>query len=526
MKKINLLLFGLFLAFCTISCDDDDNNKKNFTGEEEPGTEDTSKSINTVSQFAYDGMSLYYKWADEMKDKEPTSSDTDPKKYFYSLLSDSDTEHGWSWITDDVQGLLEGFSGVEEGFGYNLIFRRGGDDKIYAFVKYVFPNTPAAEAGIQRLDIIGEVNGKPITVTDKGYISKESIDALYGNTATTFSLYKLKDNKIVPNKNVTVTPKKINTNPVLLDTVYTIGSKKIGYLFYTGFIYDYNESLYKAFSKFKKEAVTDFVLDLRYNHGGAISSAVYLTSMIAPKSSVSGNEILTTLDYNKDINKLFDEKKWARSDKLGTYNSKKFSNPLNANLNLNKVYIIATNDSFSASELTTFCLRSYMDVVHIGNKTGGKYTASWTIHPYDGELGITVYDGTKLPTTAKDSLKNWAMQPIVAKYTNKEGKTFEDTDGLLPDYKLIEGNGRLSGWTALGDTKDVFLGKALYLITGDAKYNPKTEATTKGGANISIETINHKISNVDELKKKAVILDNIKLTTKQKQAIIKLRKKL
>ena len=28
-----------------------------------------------------------------------------------------------------------------------------------------------------------------------------------------------------------------------------------------------------------------------------------------------------------------------------------------------------------------------MNVVHIGGNTGGKYTASWTIHPYDDEIG-------------------------------------------------------------------------------------------------------------------------------------------
>ena len=43
-------------------------------------------------------------------------------------------------------------------------------------------------------------------------------------------------------------------------------------------------------------------------------------------------------------------------------------NPLTANLNLNKVYVIATSGSVFASELTTFCLRPYMNVIHIGEK--------------------------------------------------------------------------------------------------------------------------------------------------------------
>ncbi len=518
MKKIILVVLGAFLALNIIGCDG--NNGKNPFIEEPP----VSNGVDVVSQFVYDGMSLYYKWADEVENKKPTKEDSDPKKYFYSLLNASDTDHGWSWITDDVEELLNSFSGIEKGFGYNLKFITT-DNKIYAVVKYVFDNTPASNAGIERLDFIGEVNGKPITINAEGYISSESLKALFGNNPTTFSLYKLEEGKIVAKKEVTVTPEEnIKTNPVLLDSVYRIGSKKIGYLFYTDFISEYNQALYEAFAKFKNEQVTDLVLDLRYNRGGAVTAATYLSSMIAPEASVSNKEVLTTLDYNDYLNGVYDKNNWSRSDNLGEYDAKSFSNPMNANLNLNKVYIIATNDSFSASELTTFCLRSYMDVVHIGNKTGGKYTASWTVHPYNEKVGVTVYDESKLSATSKTALKDWAMQPIVAKYTNKEGQTFEKTDGLIPDYELQEGNGYLSEWTAFGDTKDVFLGKALYLITGDMRYNPSAAIRTRAVESFSAKPIRHKVSTPDEMKKESVILDNVKFTPEQFREIMKLKK--
>ena len=48
-----------------------------------------------------------------------------------------------------------------------------------------------------------------------------------------------------------------------------------------------------------------------------------------------------------------------------------------------------------------------MNVVHIGSNTGGKYTASWTIHAYDKELGATVYDTNDLKTDEKTKLKKW-----------------------------------------------------------------------------------------------------------------------
>ena len=55
----------------------------------------------------------------------------------------------------------------------------------------------------------------------------------------------------------------------------------------------------------------------------------------------------------------------------------------NSSLNLNRVYIIATQSSASASELVINCLDPYIDVIHIGTNTYGKYQASVTL--YDAE---------------------------------------------------------------------------------------------------------------------------------------------
>ncbi len=370
MNKCKYILYALFLVGSLSACEEKDTLHK-----PEPVIE--RQNINPVSEFAYDGLSIYYKWADELKGKEPIVSDNDPKKYFKSLLSEPDTKHGWSWITDDVEGLLKGFEGKSLSFGFGLNFiKRDEQAKTYfAVIKYVFPNTPAHEKGLKRIDIIGEIDGAKITANN--------YRKLYGNQPATFSIYQYDaDKKLKKAKEVTVTPREINTNPVLLDSIYTIGNKKIGYLFYTSFLDNYNSALYQVFEKFKQEKVTDLVLDLRYNHGGAVSSAVYLASMIAPRMKVESKEILLQMNYNKSINAMFNKNNWKRTDKLGIYNTKKLPNPLDANLNLQKVYVIATGDSYSASELTTFCLKSHMEVVHIGNKTGGKYTAQITTKNY------------------------------------------------------------------------------------------------------------------------------------------------
>jgi len=460
MKKHFIPFFvviGLALSFSGCSKDEPS---------EETSTE--KKNLNIIRQFVYDGMSIYYLWAPSMLDKKPPRLNIDPVDYFESLLYPIDREHDWSRITDDVKELLADFSGESNdafGFSPTLLWEDETQTTLVAVVRYVFPNTPASEAGLVRGDIITHINSEPITLSN--------YSTLFGSTTTvTFKVY---DQFFDNSRYIPITPRKISTDPVLYTHVYHYPEqgKKIAYLFYTEFISNYNQSLFNAFAKFNREGVTDLIVDLRYNPGGDISAATYLGSLIAPRTEVENKSVFTILSYNPWINAFFDKEGISRSDRLGVYREKVEPNPLDANLNLNNVYILATNFTYSASELTTFCLRPYMNVVHVGDSTGGKYTASWTIHaynPFPDENGydrvIPVYEENDLSEEEKFSLENWAMQPIVAKYTDKNSTDFVDQGCLIPDYPVASQENNPSTWVAIGDSTDYLLSKAILLITG------------------------------------------------------------
>jgi C-terminal processing protease CtpA/Prc len=523
MKKSSLFLSTTIILCALSSCEKEDYPRR-------PGS-DTP----IVSQFVYDGMSTYYYWNDLMVGKKPAANDTDPVKYFSSVLHGTDTKHGWSWITNDVHELLAGFSGKSLSFGYDLGFRMIGTTA-YAYVRYVYAGTPAEKAGMKRLDHIEKLNGNPIVTERRGdhiYISDQSLDLLYGNNPVQFSTFRFSGDKVI-RKKITVAPDDSDKDPVLFDSVYTIGNNKIGYLFYTDFYDNFNNRLYEVFSRFKQEGVTDLVLDLRYNRGGAVSAAIYLASLIAPRAEVENQSPFVVMNYNKLLNtsfdKWYDEAKpeekynYDRRDYLGVYDSRSEPNPLDANLDLSKVYVIATENSYSASELTPFCLAPYMRVVHIGGNTGGKYTASWTIHAYDklrdGEGRIranTIYDERGLSASRKAELKNWAMQPIVAIYADKNENDFSDPGYLMPHYELQEGFGCVGNWVPLGDTKDVLLGQALYLISADDKYLPRPQSMR------NVQATGQEIVNPRDAAK-PVIVDNIKLTPEDFRKLRELRK--
>ena len=472
------------------------------------------QDLSVVTEFVYNGMSLYYLWSNEVISKKPTANDKDPEEYFYKILNETDTQHGWSWITDDVESLMAGFEGEStDAFGFQpqALFYDDTKSRIVGFVRYVYPNTPAEKAGIKRGEVITHANGNLITINNYAI--------MYGaNSKTTFTVL---DQNFANPRDVEITPAKISTDPVLYSNIYEgegFNGRKIGYLFYTNFYENYNESLFRAFSEFKSAGITDLVLDLRYNPGGGISAATYLASLIAPVAEVQKKEPFTILSFNEYLNKEYGD---SRKYNLGEYNSTEYSNPIDANINNGNLnlYVITTSSSASASELITFCLMPYMQVEHIGEKTSGKYTASQTIHAYNSfpdpntkrSRAQRLYVESSLSDSDKNELKDWAIQPIVATYTNKYEESFMSTNGLIPNHPIAETDDNernTAKWKPIGDTDDYLFAKAISLITG----KPYTVSQTRSALNIQLQDA-ELYSPMESIFREGVIIDAPTLIT-------------
>lgn len=240
--------------------------------------------------------------------------------------------------------------------------------------------------------------------------------------------------------------------PVYLDSVYTIDNKKIGYMVYNFFAtdkgddsHDYDKLLMDRLTSIKAKGATEMVLDLRYNGGGRVTTAIALASAIVKDRSTK--KVFATSEYNDLVHTALKKENGADYNKDYFVDKVEGTNIAVPTLNLPRLYVLVTGGSASASELVINGLKPYMDVILIGEKTYGKNVGS-----------ISIYE--------KDDPKNkWGMQPIIVKYYNSAGES-DFTAGFTPNFEVDEFD--YLPFVEFGNIEDPLLSTALNQITGNA----------------------------------------------------------
>ena len=424
---------------------------------------DLQKLDNPLNNFVWKGMNSWYYWQPDVSNLADTKDDnldnyytylnsfSTPEDLFESLLYDPGNTDRYSYHLEDYVAFYNGLEGNSKSFGFRLQGVYINDNDAIIYVRYVAPNSPADLAGIKRGDIIHGIDGTVLNQDNYSTITNN-----FSNESIMLTFVSENNGEFTDLGDKTITTAQVSDNPVHLKKVFNdIDGKKVGYLVYNQFGFTTHTELNDAFAFFIGEGISELILDLRLNGGGFVITATYLASMLNKNAGLDTfqESIHNSKHSGEDDINYF-------QNTLNSYDSggnKTGEEAINRLSTLEKLYVLTSGSTASASESVINGLKPFMPVILIGSTTYSKNVGS-----------ITLYDsGTSGFTTSQASANknhNFAIQPIVFQFFNKMGKS-DFTNGFEPDIEIIEGH----YWNQIlpyGNENEVVLKAALDDIRG------------------------------------------------------------
>ncbi|PIB27800.1 S41 family peptidase [Maribacter sp. 4G9] len=443
-------LFSLFLVVTMLSCSKDDELSV-------PKTVDPLPNANVpVQNFMWKAMNFWYFWqADvpDLGDNRFTDSESyteflqsveEPGAFFDSKLLF--IQDRFSFYNSDFRELTNSLAGISRSNGLEFgLVRKSNSEEVFGYVRYIIPNSDAATKDIERGDLFTGVDGTTLTINNFA-------DLLFReNNTYVLNMADFSNGDVVQNdREVSLTKEAaLAENPVFISKSFEINGITIGYLMYNQFTNEYDDDLYDAILGLKNLGITELIVDLRYNPGGSVNTTRILASMIYDTNT---DNLFLRKRYN---DKIQDQ---LAANQLEVYFTDKVGSNTIEPLGLNKLYVLTSASSASASELLINSLEPYIDVVIIGDVTRGKNEFSTTL--VDDRENSYLYTPSRVNKINPDN--QWAIQPLLGRNENADG-FFDYTDGLFPDIPLKEDYGNLG---ILGDLKEPLLARAIQEITG------------------------------------------------------------
>ena len=393
---------------------------RSFTGSDELGT--LTSEVNAISQYKINPATG--------KPYEYEESSPGSAKYSFIDNGETSTELG----------------GSQGNFGLSPQYLTRTDLRI----KYVYPGSPAGNAGVKRGDKVISINGDGnIAIEANNNVPQLVINAFFYSNNITLVLER-GGSRFTK----TISAGQYNTNPVITYKVFDGPNGKIGYFVFNTFTSPENATprLNEAIDYFASNNVTNLIIDLRYNGGGYVSTAEYLCNLMVPSSknnslmySTHFNSILTSgkasilanqVRRDPKTNQVYNYAQFDYSvEGNNTYFSKKGSLGT-----ISKICFIVGGGTASASELVINNMKGLgnVDVKIIGSKTYGKPVGFFDIKINKYEMYIPEFE-------TKNALGQGGyyngMAPETAEYQGKLGNDdithdFGDPQETLLSYAL------------------------------------------------------------------------------------------
>lgn len=487
-KLIFTILTLLITTSVIISCKDSEDKGEPGTG----GGTGANTLEERTNKWIYEQMQEVYLWNTWIT-STPNLQNKNTEEFFNSLLYIDNSNYNkagdrFSYIEEDFSNSAKAAHSNSLGFDILPYFYYHNDGKHNFkrcfYVVNVREGSDAEKKGLKRGNLIYAVEGNEINTENL----IDTYKYLQEVSSTEIQFYNAKGEK--ESLKINSSQNYDSENPIWINKVIEHNGVRAGYIVYSRFereksndegSYAYDVELVKAIGDFYKKGITNIIIDLRYNPGGYVQSAVHLASALLPNATEK--DIFAIHHFNRNLAKKPREYPPNIYFKKTIHKGKE----LIANIpesKLERLYILATDNSASASELTIAGLKAYLGdkLIHIGTQTVGKDKAS-------------------IAYTSDDKDIKWILHPLVSRLTDKAGKG-NYIEGLKPDITVDEwregfnceegitteddillvptiDNWRCD-WVELGNPKEALLATALnHIKTGGVMAKSQPEKSSK-----------------------------------------------
>lgn len=337
------------------------------------------------------------------------------------------------FTAEEYQAQIDSNNGKMCGIGVNIVsetLNMNGERFEVITIVNVYPDSPAEKAGVRPGDhimYVGTGDGK-VSVDELGY--ETALTRLAGEVGTECAFTVLRPSvdgsSADPYETVEITAiREFFTTRSVTFRHYT-EDETVGIIKMTGFDNTTRDQFIEAVETLKSEGCTSFVLDLRGNPGGMLSSVEDVLVLflreddpIITVKDATGHEVTNSVTFNRAGNLMCGTGEMTRED-IGKYRDLNFS-------------LLVNGYSASAAELFTSNIRDYELGTIVGTKTYGKgcgqTTFSLAKYGYGGALKLTTF---YYSSPLGDYYDGVGVTPHVVVELSEEAQSYNIN--LLPDH--------------------------------------------------------------------------------------------
>jgi carboxyl-terminal processing protease len=341
---------------------------------------DTKGSSTDENNWLRSWTNDLYLWYSEVPDLNPASYTT-TATYFPLLKTSATTASGhpkdkfhFTYETSKWESLSQSNTDVGYGVQFDIIQDKPPRKVVIAFIE---PGSTAgqAPASLARGATILTIDGADVTnANDQASIDKLNAGlspAAAGETHT----FVVQDLGMSTSRTVTLQSANVTSKSVPNVSTISTATGTVGYLLFNNQLAQAETELVSAINTLKSANVKDLVLDIRYNGGGYLDIASELAYMIAD-TNMTGGQTFELVQFNSKhpttdpVTGSAIAPTGFHSTTLGLSTTRGQALP---NLGLQKVYVLTTSGTCSASESVMNSLQGVgVQVIQIGTTTCGK----------------------------------------------------------------------------------------------------------------------------------------------------------